>query len=569
MNRLAFVFAMSLAPTFQGCDGRSYPLGRPVTPAGAGNGGGAGDAAAGTGSGGADGGGGGGAASAAGAGGDAGASVTDPSTDCGDGALQASEACDDNNFVPGDGCAACKIEPGFLCRAEPSVCVDIDECALGTDDCVDTAPCKNTVGSFDCECDPEYTWNGRTCVPAVRLVTAADAHTCVLSTMGAVRCWGWGTFGLPGYGNTNTIGDDETPDSVGDVDLGSTTDQLVAAGSHTCAISTTGALRCWGSGAFGKLGYGNTSDIGDDEAPRSAGEVDVGGPVQQVAIGFDHTCALLTSGAVRCWGRGRFGQLGYGNENDVGDDESPASAGDVDVGGPVKQIAASGYHTCALLASGGVRCWGMGEWGELGYGNNVDFFPDTTEDVNIVGNNETPASMGDVDVGGEVQQIVAGGHRTCALLTSGAVRCWGAGDGGALGYGNTDTIGDDETPASAGDVDVGGPVRQLSVGNGVVCALLVTGGLRCWGYVWTGGGSLGYGNMESIGDDETPASAGDLHIGGPVRQISAGALHHCALLARGSVRCWGYAGQGALGYGNLENIGDDEFPASAGNVAVF
>ena len=165
--------------------------------------------------------------------------------------------------------------------------------------------------------------------------------------------------------------------------------------------------------------------------------------VIQIAAGGDHTCALLDTGAVRCWGFGSDGRLGYGNTDNIGENETPASVGDVDVGGTVLQIAAGGSHTCALLVGGAVRCWGVGSDGRLGYGNTDD-----------IGDDETPASAGDVVVGGTVTQIAAGTNHTCAVLVGGAVRCWGRGDVGALGYGNPNNIGDNETPASAGDVEL-------------------------------------------------------------------------------------------------------------------
>jgi alpha-tubulin suppressor-like RCC1 family protein len=78
------------------------------------------------------------------------------------------------------------------------------------------------------------------------------------------------------------------------------------------------------------LGYGNLQNIGDDEPPSSAGDVDIGGPVVQLAVGAgEHTCALLADGAIRCWGDNSSGQLGYGNTNDVGVNETPANAGSV------------------------------------------------------------------------------------------------------------------------------------------------------------------------------------------------------------------------------------------------
>jgi len=203
-------------------------------------------------------------------------------------------------------------------------------------------------------------------------------------------------------------------------------------------------VRCWGWGAYGQLGYGNINSIGDDEAPATAGDVNFGsGTAVQVATGGNHTCVLLDTGVVRCWGIGSLGALGYGNTATIGDDEDPATAGDVNVGGTATQLAAGDNHTCALLDTGDVRCWGSGQDGRLGYGNSL-----------YIGDDEAPATAGNVNVGGTVVQVAAGTFHTCAVLDTGAVRCWGYSADGQLGYGNTNTIGDDETPASAGDVPV-------------------------------------------------------------------------------------------------------------------
>ena len=107
--------------------------------------------------------------------------------------------------------------------------------------------------------------------------------------------------------------------------------ELAAGDFATCAVLVGGAVRCWGRAVQGELGYGNLEDIGDDETPASAGDVPVGGPVARIDVGFFHTCAVLVSGGIRCWGRASTGALGYGNTEDIGDDETPASAGDVDV----------------------------------------------------------------------------------------------------------------------------------------------------------------------------------------------------------------------------------------------
>jgi alpha-tubulin suppressor-like RCC1 family protein len=258
-------------------------------------------------------------------------------------------------------------------------------------------------------------------------------------------------------------------------------------------------VRCWGKNDHFQLGYASSAAIGDDESPASASVVDVGGLVMQVAAGWDHTCVLLDSGKVRCWGENRNGVLGYANRDTIGDNEAPASAGDVDVGGTVTQLVAGMLHTCALLDNATVRCWGRGDDGRLGYGN-----------TQTIGDDETPASAGDVDVGGPVKMLAAGDYATCALLTSGTVRCWGSGSNGELGHANTQDIGDDETPASAGDIDLGGIATRIDVGFLHACAVLDTGAVRCWGRAATG--ALGYGNVSDIGDDETPASAGDVRF---------------------------------------------------------
>ncbi len=370
---------------------------------------------------------------------------------------------------------------------------------------------------------------------------------------GSLRCWGSRTY--IGSASSVTIGDDETPDAVPPVQIGGRVLQLTASWYHTCALLDSGDIRCFGSAGAGALGYGNKNHIGDDETPASAGNVNVGRMALQVSAGPYHTCAVLDNLRVRCWGRNEHWQLGRAEPATIGDDEAPVSIDFVDVGASVVQVAAGYGHTCVLLDTAKVRCWGWGQDGQLGYAN--------TESI---GDNETPASAGDVDVGGPVIQIVAGTFRTCALLDTGKVRCWGRGYGGGLGYGNTESIGDDETPASAGDVDVGGTVKMLAAGDYATCALLVGGKVRCWG--GGGNGELGYASTDDVGDDETPASMGDVDVGGSATRVDVGFLHTCVTLETGKVRCWGRASTGALGYGNIHDIGDDEAPALAGDVKL-
>ena len=447
--------------------------------------------------------------------------------------------------------------------------------------CDKDTPCKDPARPF-CDLNGDYPASegvGRTCIPDPN--TEGDAgpsndsgstpdasgprrivriesglwETCAIFNDGGMRCWG---DGMLGYGAQQDIGDDEVPRIEGDVPTGGRVVQAAIGDRFICALYAEGNVRCWGLNNVGQLGYGDTMIRGDHgDTPDKLPDVQVGGKVKQIVASSTYVCALLEGGDVRCWGSPQKGELGY--PDGVGDDETPASHDPVDVGEPAVELAAGGNHTCALLESGRVRCWGSGIEGELGYGN-----------VDDVGDDETPAQVGDVNVGGTVTQIVATGFGTCALLEGGSVRCWGGADDGELGYGNRDNIGDDESPASAGNVVVGGTVTQLSSAIISTCALLDNGTVRCWGRGLNG--VLGYGNTNDIGDDEIPAAAGNVAMGGRVVALdhgSANRSHVCAILEDGGVRCWGRGGYGVLGYGNTENIGDDETPESVGEVEIL
>ncbi|MCB0908525.1 MAG: hypothetical protein KDB63_15550, partial [Nocardioidaceae bacterium] len=188
--------------------------------------------------------------------------------------------------------------------------------------------------------------------------------------------------------------------------------------------------------------------IGDDEPASAAGDVPVGGNAVAIATGVTHTCALLSTGRLRCWGYGVYGALGYGNSTTIGDDEIPASAGDVPLGASAVAITAGDDHTCAVLTTGGLRCWGAASFGQLGYGN-----------INRIGDDEAPSAAGDVPLGDTVTAASAGALSTCATTASGVLRCWGRNHRGQLGLGTTSNLGDDEPAAAGGPVPLAGRVR--------------------------------------------------------------------------------------------------------------
>lgn len=332
----------------------------------------------------------------------------------------------------------------------------------------------------------------------VAALDAGDFHTCALLDNDNVRCWGGNFLGQLGYGNVATVGDDEHPSTAGDVKLGARPSLAISVGTlHNCVLNDVAGVKCWGHGISGRLGTGTTNSIGDDETPENTLGASLGVQAIKVFAGGAHSCAIVSSG-VKCWGSNGQGQLGYGNTVNIGDDELPSTVGVLPLP-PVQSLALGNEHTCALMTDGSVKCWGNGNQGRLGYAN-----------VLRIGDDEPITSVGTVELGRPAVQITAGLAHTCALLDDATVRCWGHGEFGRLGYGNTNNIGDNETPASVGPVQVGGLVVEIEAGNEHTCALLSTEQVVCWGRGLDG--RLGYGNIDDVGDDETPAQVGPLSL---------------------------------------------------------
>jgi len=393
-------------------------------------------------------------------------------------------------------------------------------------------------------------------------------HTCAVVAAGNVRCWGMGVNGQLGYGSTADIGDNEVPGSAGPVSLGSgrTATQVGAGESRSCALLDNGTIRCWGSGGFGGLGYASTEDVGDNESVASKGPVNLGSghTAKVISVGNQATCAIRDDDKLLCWGQAGDGALGYANENSVGDNETPGSIGPVNVGTgrTVKAVSTGGAFTCAILDNGAVRCWGLNDAGQLGYGNTATYPLSIGDDPG-----EEPANFGPVDLGGlKATAIATGSKHACVILEGGSVKCWGEGTQGKLGYGNTNNIGDNETPAAVGAVNLGGHAAvAITAADQHSCALLDDGSVRCWGGGFAG--RTGLGTTDAVGDQmgEVPLQ---VTIGQKATAISAGAFHTCARRADNSVICWGQASQGKLGYGSAvtADIGDNEAANSGGAI---
>lgn len=332
-------------------------------------------------------------------------------------------------------------------------------------------------------------------------------------------------------------------------------------GLHTCAVLAAGSVRCWGAGASGQLGLGTTDlaglgedehphNLGDDEHPGSRPAVDLGGAAVAVTAGSAHSCALLTSAAVRCWGAGDNGRLGTGASADIGDDEDPADGATADLGAghTAKAISAGGGHTCAILDDDTLRCWGRNDEGQLGLGDQVDRY---------IGAGAA------VPLGGGAKAVSAGGDHTCAIRLDGVLRCWGEGTWGVLGQGNKQR----QTSPVSVYLGAGRTAKAVSVGSDHACAILDDDTVRCWGI--GSSGELGYGNAQTIGDDELPGGQPAVPIGAgrTAKAIVAEGETSCAELDDGTTRCWGDGSWGQLGNGVVGQIGDTE-PASDSAVVA-
>jgi alpha-tubulin suppressor-like RCC1 family protein len=348
------------------------------------------------------------------------------------------------------------------------------------------------------------------------ILSTGNYHTCAFSETQGTLCWGRNDYGQIGDG---TLEEKDTP--VGVSELTSTLLAISAGQHHTCALLAGGALRCWGRNEYGELGDG-TNIVAETE-PTSV--ILLGSAAVDVAAGDLHTCALLDSGGVQCWGDNENGKLGIGTTG--GSSNVPVNVSGLS--SSVRAISANRDYTCVLLDAGGVKCWGYNFFGMLGNGT----FTDSSTPGNVLYGLPPEPLTG-------VAAVSAGGYHACALMGTGEVKCWGRNQNGQLGNGT-------ETEGEPLPVDVTGLIAQpsmISAGTYHTCALLVTGDVVCWGR--NDNSQLGDGSMESRSN---PVNVEGIGPGTGVVSIHAGSFHTCALLESGSITCWGSNGYGQIGDG--------------------
>ena len=404
-------------------------------------------------------------------------------------------------------------------------------------------------------------------LPDIQLVVGGE-HNCVLiHSRGTIKCWGSGSHGQLGNGKVKqNIGDEpgEMGSNLTVIKLGGghTAKAVSAGGQHTCAILDNNEVKCWGNGKQGRLGQGNEELIGDEAGEiENLPTVNLGNnrTARAISAGSLHTCALLDNGAVKCWGLGKSGRLGQGNSTTIGDKENEMGeslpAIDFGNGHTAQAISAGWGHTCAILNNGAVKCWGSGSDGRLGQGNTTTIGDGKDEIKNLAAIN--------LGTGRTAKAISAGWGHTCAILNDGAVKCWGNGSSGKLGYGDTARRGmrSKDMGDNLPEVKLGTKRKAKTISAGLfhTCALLDDNTAKCWGS--GGNGMLGTGSTDSIGDDQDEMDkleAINFGTDRTVKAIAAGVDHTCALLDNNTVKCFGFNGQGQLGSGNTDNLGDSQ-----------
>ena len=382
----------------------------------------------------------------------------------------------------------------------------------------------------------------------VRDISAGNGHTCVLMDDESVKCWGSNYAGVLGDG---TLEARDTPTAVSG--LTDPVSEISAGAVHTCALTTSGTVYCWGENDKRQLGA-------ESDAPYSLTPVMVPNSADAVGLkaGGYHTCILTTAGGVKCWGANGGGQLGDGT---IETRLTPVDVVDLSAG--VSSIALGSGHSCAITDAGAALCWGDNQSGRLGDGTTmgratpVGVTDLITGVVNISGgyfhscavvrdsqmNNEVVKCWGSNGSGQLAQPVViessnmpqtvlgmpnrttalaAGSGFRCALSESGEVLCWGA-----------------------MDVDTGsltGRVADLVAGDNFACALKNDGGVSCWGD--NENGQLGNGTLV---DSAIPVDVSGLENN--IVKLSAGRRHACVLTGAGGIKCWGQGEYGKLGDG--------------------
>lgn len=392
-----------------------------------------------------------------------------------------------------------------------------------------------------------------------------------------VKCWGYNNSGQLGYGDTNSRGDAANELGYGlpfvDLGTGKFAKEIAVGWLHTCAMLNDNTVKCWGANTYGQLGYGNTTfrgntsgQMGDNLPTVNLG---TGRTAKHIyAFGY-RSCAILDNDTAKCWGRNITGQLGQGNITNYGSgagqmgDSLPAIS--LGTGRTATMLAGTESTTCAVLDDGTLKCWGLGATGSYS-GTNFTYYGELGLETNNKTWGNAAGQMGDslptvllgLTGGQTIVDIKGGRNHYCAVISTGAVKCWGRNTYGQLGIENTNNIGD-----GAGEMG-GNLVSAINIANGTSLAMqrysscvVISGGTsKCFGRNQFG--NLLQGNATTLGDNAgemTALAQMNFGTGRTVKKMATGYQFGCAILDNDRIKCWGATtgGVGSVGTGALLN----------------
>jgi alpha-tubulin suppressor-like RCC1 family protein len=382
-------------------------------------------------------------------------------------------------------------------------------------------------------------------------VVGGGQHTCAVK-QGSLACWGYDFYGQLGGYRAQV----PTPTTVTairgatKIAVGTDVACVLRTDLPSNPPNTSSPVRpfCWGSNADGRLGIGSTTPASSDLLqPVDLGTAD--SAATEIRAGNGTVCAVPTGNARTCWGRNADGEIGDHTTTSSSTPTSSAELGGAtsyDLGGT---FAAGAEHGTGCRVSGGhALCWGYNGSSQLG----DDTTTTRTTAVTVLYDDDNDNSTPLVPLPGVVDVAVGGDH-ACALTNDGSVWCWGANGAGQLGDNTTDTRHGAVHVQQDTDPDTDDPltgVTALTAGNSHTCALLSSGKVRCWGD--SSSGKLGRSGSGQQADKpvrwQPPAPNPESDLDHVSRLVS-GDNHTCALRDDSSLVCWGDNSQGQVGAG--------------------
>lgn len=401
-------------------------------------------------------------------------------------------------------------------------------------------------------------------------VTTGDKHTCAIKADRTLMCWGSNATGLLGL-NSSDISNRTNPTAVALSNL-----SAVAVGiTHSCALTSAGAVYCWGWNYQSPIGNGVTESSAGSSTTYLAPVLANITSATAITAGKYYNCALKSDGSVWCWGFNSGSQLGSSG--------TPLST-PTQIGGGlsgVKAISGWSAHTCAITSSNGVICWGTDTAGELGDGNNTGYSTTTPKTV-VTASGVSPPQLTNV------VSIAAGHQFSCAVKSDGTVWCWGSNGYGTLGA----SILASGYSTFARQISSISNAVQVAAGERHACALISDGSVKCWGA--NPFGQIGNGTVS--GDDypggvcgstnstpgscSAPTSYSNMNLNSPplvttpatvnlggrfAIAIRTGTQNSCALLSDNTVMCWGSNQYGQIGDGTTG--GTPDYQTSVGGAS--